>query len=173
MGWCLLSVSLMLGCGGATRDEVDDPGPPHEGWGLYELTIERVRDDCEPPLVRGMIGQVVVVVEGPHANIPVYEVAPDGAFDPARSDISLEEPYSFDIPIGLPADCGDASWHIGISVPMANAERIDVAYQRVLAGVSACRPEGEAQDCTSERIFHFRWLHACQDNGDVTECLEP
>jgi len=170
MGWCFVWACLAMSCGGATRETVEVPGPPHEGHGLYELSIERVRDDCKPPLVQGPIGSVVVVVAGNAANIPLYELA-DMSVGPARSDVHFDEPLSFDVPIGVPAGCA-ASEHIEISVPLANAEQIDVRYQRVLAGVSACPPDTEVEDCTSERIFHFRWLRACQD-GNITECLKP
>lgn len=173
LGWCcFVSATLAAGCGGATRKEVELPGPPHEGYGLYELSIERVRDDCKPPLVDGTIGPVVVVVRSPSANIPLYEVTPSAPFAPARSDVSFEKAISYVAPIGTLTEC-DASMQIDVSVPIANAERIDVRYQRTLVEVSACPPDGQAEDCSSERIFHFRWLHACQESRDLTECVEP
>lgn len=172
MGCCVLAASVVVSCGGATRETVEQPGPPHEGKGLYELSIERVRDDCKPPLVQGTIGPVVVVVRSPLAIVPLYEVAPSASSGPARTDVSFEEAQSFVVPIGTPGECS-ASMQIDVSVPIANADRIDVAHQRVLAGVSACPPDGDGQDCTSERVFHFRWLRACQETGGIEECLEP
>jgi hypothetical protein len=173
-GWCFLSASLTLGCGGVTRDDVENPGPPHEGWSLYELTIERVADNCEPPLVEGEMGKAVVVVRSPLANIPLYEVARSNSLEPGRTDVRFDEPQSFDVPIEPQPDCGSASRHIEISVPLANAERIDVVYEHGRSGTAMCPPNlGMHMDCSSRRIFHFSWLHACQDDGNVTECLEP
>jgi hypothetical protein len=173
MGWCFLSASLSFGCGGATRETVEDPGPPREGWGLYELTIERVTDDCEPPLVEGKMEPVVVVVRSPLANIPVYEVA-NTSIEPARTDVRFDAPHSFDTPLAPQLDCSFTNRHTEMSVPLANADRIDVVYERSLSGTATCPPNfGGDKDCTSHRIFHFRWLRACQDAGDVTECLEP
>jgi hypothetical protein len=172
MGWCSLLASLTFGCGGATRETVEDPGPPHEGWGLYELTIERVSDDCNPPLVEGWIGRVMVVVRSPIANIPLYETA-NGSLAPARTDVSFDEPQSFDVPLAAQPDCSFTNRHIEISVPLANADKLDVAYEQSLSGTATCPPNfGGGRDCSSRRIFHFRWLNACQ-SGDVTECVEP
>ena len=174
MGWCLLAASLPLGCGGATREVVEDPGPPHAGQGLYELDIERVSDDCQPPLLTGEVGPVVVIVtaDGAAANVPLYEVA-DALIGPARTDVSFEEPQSFDVPVAAQPDCSFTNLHIEISVPLANAERIDVAYERTLSGTATCPSQfGGMRDCSSHRVFHFRWLRACAADRDITECAE-
>ena len=171
LGRCLLLSSLALGCGGTTRQTIDGPGPPREGFGLYELTIERVSDDCKPALRVGKVGSVIVVVNGDAANVPFYDSV-DPSIGPGRSDVVFDELLSIDIPIGVPPECGPASWHVEISVTTADSERIDVSYERVLAGITACSAVEEERDCTSERIFHFRWLHACK-SGDVTECTQP
>ncbi len=160
--WLSLSLSVAWGCGGATS--VDSEAPPHQGPGIYDLTIERVADDCLPPLVEGAMGPTLVVVGNEAdrgANVPLFDA---GDLEVARQDVSFDRTRSFDVPAGLPG-C-EASRHFELAVSVANSERIEVAFTQALSGFSAC-PSSVQQDCTSKRLFHFRWLKECLTGGST------
>jgi hypothetical protein len=178
----LVGFFATCGCSGeSTRDSgpLSDPGPVHEGKGLYDLTIERVSDDCTPQLVSGKIGPVVVVVRtngGPEgtlgaANIPIYFDQHDPAATASRSDISFDEPLVFELPIHVVPECAELSQHWAMTTLNADGASIDVEWFWTLTGVDTC-PAGYRfpSDCTSQRVFHFRWLRTCEPDDGTLDC---
>jgi hypothetical protein len=165
------TASLTWGCGGATQE---DPGAVHEGKGVYTLSIERKSDDCQPPLPDGYMGMVVVFVatgggadgKARGANVPLGGT--EQGFDAARSDVRLDEPLTFSS-AASPA-CAEVT-QTTLAPLQANGAHIDLEWT-----LSRSAPCGEgappaSASCTSDRVLHFQWLHACSpDDHSLDPC---
>ena len=138
-------------------------------WAFTTRGLKRVSDDCDPLMFSGEIGPAVVVVgleqgRAGGANIPLGD-KPVPASSPwsasGRADISFDRTLTDDTVLAAPG-CS-ASVHSDASTVNATSQSIDVEYTLALTGLGNCSGDsGEpAHDCTSDRIFHFEWLHAC------------
>ena len=159
-----LALQAAVACGGRVADE---PGPMHEGAGLYDLFIEARSDDCIPPFVVGKIGRVMVATRRGGAdgasigmNIPLYFDSLDSTFPAARSDVSSEQPI---IAIAVPG-CPSAQHALELTIVSATGLELVVECRTRWSGLRTCPAEVSPPlpaDCSSDRIFRFRWIRAC------------
>ena len=160
----MLALQTAVACGGRVANE---PGPMHEGAGLYDLHIEARSDDCVPPFVVGEIGPVMVATRRGGAdgasigmNIPLYFDSLDPTFSPVRSDVSSEQPV---IVVPIVPGCPSAEHTLELSIVSATGLELVVECRATWRDLGTC-PAGAPPppaDCSSDRVFHFRWIRAC------------
>ena len=176
----LVAVGLLTvaACGGKVSDEystpIHDAGPVHQGVGSYDSSVTAISDTCNPPLFVGSVGNQVVVVKSdgrgfgfnvPLCNSSVGESPP--GFGCSRSDFSSDRPLNSDLTF---SNCSARATSYR-QVLSFDGEEIDIEVKITFTGFASC-PDTAAYpngDCTSDRVFHFRWLTECLPDANVYE----
>jgi hypothetical protein len=178
-----LLASGLLGtpcCGGKVSDTTEPPsrdaGPVHVGAGSYDASVNATSDTCNPPLFTGSAGsQVVVVAVSSHGfgfNVPLCSSGadvPPPLFSCPRRDFSDDRAFDVTLDTGY-LDCG-AQQMIHGQVLSFDGDGIDIEYKVTFVGLANCPDTGvlPMSDCTSDRIFRYRWLKSCDVDASVVD----
>jgi hypothetical protein len=177
-----LGLLSALACGGKVSESstpIYDAGPVHDGIGSYYASVTAASDSCNPPLFVGSVGSQIVIVKsdskGLGFNIPLC--SPGAAVSPpynncTRSNFSNNSPWDVVLTPYLGTGKCDAYEAIRGQVLSFDGQEIDVEYVTTYIGFANCSETTPypTSDCTSDRIFHYRWLKPDASAFDATSC---
>jgi hypothetical protein len=175
--WVCALIPIMAGCGGKLRAEETRDVPIHApvrvGPGVYEVSARSLFESCDPPFFVGDFGPEVALVGSNGktigANVPVCEVSSLGNV-PSCSWSNLEAGRAFEFTREVRDDC-EAKETMRQELVDFDGTNLQVRYTRTLTGLSGCPASTSfpKADCISDRVFHYRWVRACEGEFDILD----